>query len=87
MDDPVDDGERQQRERQPDEHLFRHVDRIDGHHDDDGRRNERREQHAQRDGDYRGPPERCDGLGQARMVYRARILGVGLRFERDALCG
>jgi hypothetical protein len=63
------------------------VDRIDGHHDDDGRGNERREQHAQRDGDDRRPPERRDGLGQPRMVDCPCVLGIGFGFERDALGG
>ena len=86
MHDPVDDSEREQRERQPDEDLLGDLDRIDGHDDDDRGGDECAEQRAQRDRDDRRPAEGRNGLGEAGMMDRARILRiVRCGIERDAL--
>ncbi len=88
VNDPVDDRQREQRQRQPDQDLLRDLDRIDGHHDDDRGRDERAEQHAQRDGDDRGPAERRDRLGESRVMdgpHSARFVRAG--GDRDARRG
>ena len=72
-----------QRQRQPDQHLLGEQHGILGRDEDDRGGDEAAEEHAHRDGEQRRAPERCNALGQPRVMEHA--LGLGVRVAEALL--